>query len=101
MSRERCCILAFGCYEEMKEVRNMGIRMRVVAAVFAAVMALSVMGGGTALAGSGNANANAADGQAKAAANCGNVLTKQTNFPPMGAHAGTQPTNCDHFFAGP
>lgn len=82
----------------------MGLRMRLSAAVFATVLAVSVLGGGTALAGSGNANDNAANGQANAAENCAAVLAKQAakgNVPSNGAHAGQLPTNCDHYFAGP
>ena len=82
----------------------MAIRMRIIAATFATLLALSVLGGGTALAGSGNANPNAANGQAHAAANCFDVIDTQSAndvAPDNGAHAGDAATNCDHFWAGP
>jgi hypothetical protein len=82
----------------------MGIRFRLIAATFAAVMALSVLGGGSAFAASGNANPNAENGQEHASANCEDTLARQAEnevSPPGGEHEGTQPSNCDHNFAGP
>ena len=80
-------------------------RIKAAVAVSGVALALAVSGGSALAQTNGGGNSSNAPGQAKAAANCGNTIDRQSangvsagGGPKAGVPA---PTNCDHFFQTP